>query len=426
MRAELEIQKPTEQGVAIWAAGGVGDRAVLKIESSLAMGAFGQWQCCGLLDKSPSACLTRENRLMEARKAFKGSGHREIKGREFRIFVRNLGGPGEQLMKDARFTFELMPYWWQDVQDFAREMGDYITGIGGAHLGWVNLSTGGHSIPLLAATAGLSRRIHRPPMQIAEITKPTSSEKAATEIFKKEMSYLARRNYLGFDGLVIIDNACADSFRSLRELDVLAAIATTAPLASKPPLSKLHYLEVWNLLAKRGKLIGLWAKKIPVVPVGLTRHLFFGLEFGTRWEKDKHAIIDSCLSGLQGLLEDPDTSLSGLPARESGENIFAVVGDISESTFTTIEKEWRSLGGLCLYAPAPRLKDIYLVRLGNLDESVLFEDLGLNWTYVGDDSSHESTPQFDFDTIVTRLARRAEVLEDEFHDMWRRKDGNNA
>jgi hypothetical protein len=250
--------------------------------------------------------------------------------------------------------------------------------------------------------------------------RPTRAEKAASAIFNNQMRYMMQNDYLGFNGVVITDNVCADSFRSLRELDLLATISTVTPLASRSPLSKLHYLEVWDLLTRRGRLIGVWARRIPIAPVGVEKRSRFSFGLGVDWKKDKQAIISSCLTGLESLVKDPSTSLSGLPAKADGENIYAVVGDVSESTFQVIEAEWQSQG-VCLYAPAPRLKNIYLIRLANVDEDVFRQDLGLDGDSFTQKLPRADFNDFDFGSIFGQLARRADMTEEEFRTIWKKE-----
>ena len=423
MENEVEVRKPVEKGVFMWTAGGVSDRCILKLEMSARIGAFGPWLFFGHQDKSSEECLRREERIDKLGKYLKRHGPVTVKGREFTVSTQILGGPGEQFIKDPAVALRLMPFWWTDVQNFVRGMSDFITGVGGAQLGFAHLSCGGHSVPLLATTVGLSRAIMRPALVMAEMVRPMPDEKPALAIFKEELSYLVRHDYLGFDGLILTDNSCADRFRGLHELDELAAIATVAPLASKPPLSKLHYLECWDLLTRHGPVIGMWGRKIPIRPIGLKKKIMFGMGIGTRWSKDKHSVINSCLSGLESLIKDQSTSLSGLPAREGGYNIFAVVGDISKASFKDIEAEWRSYG-LCLYAPA-RLKNVYITRLANIDEKVLFNDVGLNSDGTKQNHSQEDPYNFDFDEIASHLARRVQIPLDEFNNAWQRKNATS-
>ena len=417
MEPEVEIRKSVEKSVGILSAGGACDRVLMKLDATVDLDCFHQWLCSLQLDQSEKECLRREKQLAKLWKRLKRRGFKEGKGREFRLFSRCLGSPNDQLVKDLEFALSQMPFSWQVIEDSVRDLGEFITGVGGAQVLWVHLSSGGHSVPLFGAMCGLSRSMLRPAKVIMEIVRPTPAEKAATSIFGSEMPYIIGNDYLGADGLVLVDNSCADRFRSLRELDLIAAMATMAPLASKPPRSRLHHLEVWDLLTKKGRLIGLWGRRIPIIEVGVVKRTLFGIPCGTRWTKDKHALIGTCLSGLHSLIEDHRTSLSGLPALPDGENVYCIVGDISESTFKVVEKEWAP-HGICLYAPAPRLKHIYLVRLGNVDEEVLRQEISFDAGPTEHPGSWKRQDCLDFDTVIEVLASRAQIPVNDFATMW--------
>lgn len=101
---------------------------------------------------------------------------------------------------------------------------------------------------------------------------------------------LYEHGFGGLNGLVVFDNQKVSALQNLSDLDRLAAIATCAPLGANPS-GQLHYVEVWDLLTRKGRFIGAWAKKVALPLVGEPRINTLNLKLGTKWSKDRDVLV---------------------------------------------------------------------------------------------------------------------------------------
>ena len=353
---------PARRQVMITACGtGAGRRATLETALAAAAGTFDKLGCVCILDKNEGDLHERRLAIEEATVRANGNGRRDSRTQEFTPFIEWLPGVGPDFGHSVDLAVKQLPRYHSKVAEVAERTTNHMSNLGGAELGFIHLSSGGHLAPAMVLNYSLSRMLARPELLVGEIVRPNPTEEASRAIFWELMALLRENDYFGLDTILVTDNSSASQFRALENLDQFNAVATMGSLRKPTIVGEATALEMWQTLARRSRLTGIWAWKFPAPKVQVGRWPT------KKWQTNREAIIDMGQKAVVRLLSDPSACMSGFEAKADQSSYFFLFGDVNEATLKTMSHLWQNEHSF-MYGEAD-VHDVYIVRLAALDEA---------------------------------------------------------
>lgn len=400
--------------LTIMGAGSAPCRDIERMASFLSYaGGFDQLLATLALAKNPTELRVLREAIERHYQRYRSRFPRKGLGPEFVHLERRLSGRGQEFLKRVDLAIERLPIYTPDVKAAVEWLRQVLDEAGGVEILLQSLSSGGHLVAQLLFHYLLAQSINRPPLVVSSLIRPHRTDLAAHLIFTELMRMLLDYDLAGADVLILRDNQSASLTRSVDEQDRITAAAMMAPFSARRSKTWLPSVEVYDALAKKGGVVGVWGKKLT----------FKVREVGSfprkRKVKDKDLTVEQAFEGVQALLHEPQvgsqspsTSFTGIPAAKDGQSIFAVIGNITRETFEIVEQEAEQYGP-CLFVPA-EFNNIYLTRMANIDPIALAHDLNIS-------VSRPSSPSrngHNLDWALEELAKRWKTHAGPIHNPW--------
>jgi hypothetical protein len=128
---------------------GGGRRATMEVALAAEAGTFDRLGAIAVLDRNERDVAERLSLIAEAQSRANGTGKRNNKGQEFSPFIEWLPGVGPDFGHSPSLAMKQLPRYHAKIADIAERTTNHMSNLGGAELGFIHLSSGGHVIPTM-------------------------------------------------------------------------------------------------------------------------------------------------------------------------------------------------------------------------------------------------------------------------------------